>query len=107
MQKRTNFFDSSLFNTVPDKPLVIRNKPHNNQLCTDLSRFISAYPVVSHFLRFAWQTTNDCVHQMSANTIFGRYDKDGKDKNLVTSVEALNIFNATINKIFRKEGDNK
>lgn len=57
MQKRTNFFDSSLFNTVPDKPLVIRNKPHNNQLCTDLSRFISAYPVVSHFLRFAWQTT--------------------------------------------------
>lgn len=44
---------------------------------------------------------------MSANTIFGRYDKDGKDKNLVTSVEALNIFNATINKIFRKEGDNK
>ena len=26
---------------------------------------------------------------------------------LVTTVEALNIFNATINKIFRKEGDNK
>lgn len=50
---------------------------------------------------------NDCVHQMSANTIFGRYDKGGKDKNLVTSVKALNIFNATINKIFRKEGDNK
>ena len=50
---------------------------------------------------------NDCVHQMSANTIFGRYEKDGKDKNLVTTVEALNIFNATINKIFRKEGDNK
>ena len=44
---------------------------------------------------------NDCVHQMSANTIFGRYDKGGKDKNLVTSVKALNIFNATINKIFR------
>ena len=36
---------------------MIRNKPHNNQLCTDLFRFISAYPVVSHFLRFAWQTT--------------------------------------------------
>lgn len=50
---------------------------------------------------------NDCVHQMSANTIFGRYDKGGKDKNLVTSVKALNIFNATINKIFRKEGDDK
>ena len=44
---------------------------------------------------------------MSANTIFGRYDKGGKDKNLVTSVKALNIFNATINKIFRKEGDDK
>ena len=42
---------------MPDIPLVIRNKPHNNQLCTDLFRFISAYPVVSHFLRFAWQTT--------------------------------------------------
>ena len=42
---------------MPDIPLVIRNKPHNNQLCTDLSRLISAYPVVSHFLRFAWQTT--------------------------------------------------
>lgn len=57
MQKRTDFFDNLLFNTVPDKPLVTRNKPHNNQLCADLSRFISAYPVVSHFLRFAWQTT--------------------------------------------------
>ena len=50
---------------------------------------------------------NGYIHQMSANTIFGRYEKDGKDKNRVTSVEALNIFNATINKIFRKEGDNK
>ena len=57
MQKRTDFFDNSLSRIVPDIPLVIRNKPHNNQLCTDLSRFISAYPVVSHFLRFAWQTT--------------------------------------------------
>ena len=57
MQKRTNFFDSSLLSIVPDIPLVIRNKPHNNQLCADLSRLISAYPVVSHFLRFAWQTT--------------------------------------------------
>lgn len=50
---------------------------------------------------------NGYIHQMSANTIFGRYEKDGKDKNRVTSVEALNIFNATINKIFRKVGDNK
>jgi hypothetical protein len=57
MQKRTDFFDNSLLSIVPDIPLVIRNKPHNNQLCTDLFRFISAYPVVSHFLRFAWQTT--------------------------------------------------
>ena len=58
MQKRTDFFDNSLLSIVPDIPLVIRNKPHNNQLCADLSRLISAYPVVSHFLRFAWQTTN-------------------------------------------------
>ena len=36
---------------------MIRNKPHNNQLCAGLSRLISAYPVGSHFLRFAWQTT--------------------------------------------------
>ncbi len=57
MQKRTDFFDNSLSSIVPDIPLVIRNKPHNNQLCADLSRLISAYPVVSHFLRFAWQTT--------------------------------------------------
>lgn len=57
VQKHTDFFDNSLLSIVPDIPLVIRNKPHNNQLCTDLSRFISAYPVVSHFLRFAWQTT--------------------------------------------------
>ena len=57
MQKRTDFFDNSFFNAVPDKPLATRNKPHNNQLCADLSRFISAYSVVSHFLRFAWQTT--------------------------------------------------
>lgn len=58
VQKRTDFFDNSFFNAVPDKPLATRNKPHNNQLCADLSRFISAYPVVSHFLRFAWQTTS-------------------------------------------------
>lgn len=57
MRFYTDFFDNSLLSIVPDIPLVIRNKPHNNQLCTDLSRFISAYPVVSHFLRFAWQTT--------------------------------------------------
>lgn len=57
MQKRTDFFDNSLSRIVPDIPLVIRNKPHNNQLYADLSRLISAYPVVSHFLRFAWQTT--------------------------------------------------
>ena len=57
MQKRTDFFDNSLSSIVPGIPLVIRNKPHNNQLCADLSRLISAYPVVSHFLRFAWQTT--------------------------------------------------
>lgn len=58
VQKRTDFFDNSFFNAVPDKPLATRNKPHNNQLCADLSRFFSAYPVVSHFLRFAWQTTS-------------------------------------------------
>lgn len=57
VQKHTDFFDNSLLSIVPDIPLVIRNKLHNNQLCTDLSRLISAYPVVSHFLRFAWQTT--------------------------------------------------
>lgn len=69
MQKRTDFFDNSFFNAVPDKPLATRNKPHNNQLCADLSRFISAYSVVSHFLRFAWQTTP-----------FQSYEKDwGKD----------------------------
>lgn len=57
VQKHTDFFDNSFFNAVPDKPLATRNKSHNNQLCADLSRLISAYPVVSHFLRFAWQTT--------------------------------------------------
>lgn len=62
VQKHTDFFDNSLLSIVPDIPLVIRNKPHNNQLCTDLSRFISAYPVVSHFLRFAWQTTIDKLY---------------------------------------------
>lgn len=61
MQKRTDFFDNSLSRIVPDIPLVIRNKPLNNQLCADLSRLISAYPVISHFLRFAWQTTPDDV----------------------------------------------
>ena len=58
VQKHTDFFDNSFFNAVPDKPLATRNKSHNNQLCADLSRLISAYPVVSHFLRFAWQTTS-------------------------------------------------
>ena len=57
VQKHTDFFDNSFFNAVPDKPLATRNKSHNNQLCAGLSRLISAYPVVSHFLRFAWQTT--------------------------------------------------
>ena len=64
VQKRTDFFDNSFFNAVPDKPLATRNKPHNNQLCADLSRFISAYPVVSHFLRFAWQTTQMDITQI-------------------------------------------
>lgn len=59
VQKHTDFFDNSFFNAVPDKPLATRNKSHNNQLCADLSRLISAYPVVSHFLRFAWQTTTE------------------------------------------------
>ena len=62
VQKHTDFFDNSFFNAVPDKPLATRNKSHNNQLCADLFHFISAYPVVSHFLRFAWQTTEgDCT----------------------------------------------
>lgn len=52
---------------MPDIPLVIRNKPHNNQLCTDLFRFISAYPVVSHFLRFAWQTTETLDKKLFLN----------------------------------------
>lgn len=60
---------------------MIRNKPHNNQLCTDLFRFISAYPVVSHFLRFAWQTTiavgyavNDATDRDYAD-VFNRADR--------------------------------
>lgn len=63
---------------MPDIPLVIRNKPHNNQLCTDLFRFISAYPVVSHFLRFAWQTTiadsttgENAVGHLTSDVIMG------------------------------------
>lgn len=66
MQKRTDFFDNSLSSIVPDEPLATRNKPHNNQLCADLSRLNSAYPVVSHFLRFAWQTTARVLKQLSA-----------------------------------------
>ena len=61
VQKHTDFFDNSFFNAVPDKPLATRNKSHNNQLCADLFHFISAYPVVSHFLRFAWQTTPGAI----------------------------------------------
>lgn len=70
VQKHTDFFDNSLLSIVPDIPLVIRNKPHNNQLCTDLSRFISAYPVVSHFLRFAWQTTVITIPLISSANTF-------------------------------------
>ena len=69
VQKRTDFFDNSFFNAVPDKPLATRNKPHNNQLCADLSRFISAYSVVSHFLRFAWQTTHALVKRATLNNL--------------------------------------
>lgn len=75
MQKRTDFFDNSLLSIVPDIPLVIRNKPHNNQLCTDLSRLISAYPVVSHFLRFAWQTTVISNNAWSGEAIKERFDR--------------------------------
>ena len=74
VQKHTDFFDNSLLSIVPDIPLVIRNKPHNNQLCTDLSRFISAYPVVSHFLRFAWQTTLAKHHLNEPDKLSGYMD---------------------------------
>ena len=71
MQKRTDFLTTHFPSIVPDIPLVIRNKPHNNQLCTDLSRLISAYPAVSHFLRFAWQTTTTAAvaHKMNRRYI--------------------------------------
>ena len=74
--KTHRFFDNSLLSIVPDIPLVIRNKPHNNQLCADLSRFISAYPVVSHFLRFAWQTTTTDEKQWLSNDLNCVYDGD-------------------------------
>lgn len=62
---------------------------------------------------------NDRIHQMRANTIFGRYEKESNDdkaskrrkksneKNRLTSAEALNIFYDEIYRIFKKEGDNK
>lgn len=72
---------------MPDKPLATRNKPHNNQLCADLSRFISAYSVVSHFLRFAWQTT----YVKNINDIYGYKIKQGIKVN-EDLLELLSIY---------------
>lgn len=80
VQKHTDFFDNSFFNAVPDKPLATRNKSHNNQLCADLFHFISAYPVVSHFLRFAWQTTLG----LESNTDFTESDLE---KNILSNLQ--------------------
>ena len=104
MQKRTDFFDNSLLSIVPDIPLVIRNKPHNNQLCADLSRLISAYPVVSHFLRFAWQTTTigffykikyPCETFWSLQGyffIFLHIEKDGQNPSFEKAYSAQNLL---------------
>lgn len=83
---------------MPDKPLATRNKPHNNQLCTDLSRFISAYPVVSHFLRFAWQTTleNSC----STIDAFIIADENGDvitSKNISKNISAREYYKRAMN----------
>ena len=88
MQKRTDFFDNSLLSIVPDIPLVIRNKPHNNQLCADLSRLISAYPVVSHFLRFAWQTTNTRF-TIEEENIVAIYAEDSRETTLENILAAM------------------
>lgn len=98
MQKRTDFFDNSLFSTVPDIPLVIRNKPHNNQLCADLSRLISPYPVVSHFLRFAWQTTVMIVYTPLWDTM--------KKRGISTYalINKYNISSSTINRLRHNMG---
>lgn len=97
VQKRTDFFDNSFFNAVPDKPLATRNKPHNNQLCADLSRFISAYPVVSHFLRFAWQTTSTMLH------ILGCLDSQTKGKYFLGEYEVCKYSSNTIAEIRNEE----
>lgn len=62
---------------------MTRNKPHNNQLCADLSRLISDYPVVSHFLRFAWQTTKEQTPQAPQETEYNYLlrRKEAKENN--------------------------
>ena len=105
VQKRTDFFDNSFFNAVPDKPLATRNKPHNNQLCADLSRFISAYPVVSHFLRFAWQTTIEELEAERIEELEAYLSVSGlKDTQLTADeLSALDKFNSINWKKFNLE----
>ena len=67
-------FGNSLFNTVPDILLAVRNKPHSNQLCANLSHLISAngFPLF-YVLRGKQQLLNARRNQTSLSPVLLPY----------------------------------
>ena len=68
------FFGNSLFNTLPDILLAVRNKPHSNQFCANLSHLISAngFPLF-YVLRGKQQLLNARRNQTSLSPVLLPY----------------------------------
>lgn len=72
--KMHRFFGNSLFNTLPDILLAVRNKPHSNQFCANLSHLISAngFPLF-YVLRGKQQLLNARRNQTSLSPVLLPY----------------------------------
>lgn len=63
--------------------------------------------IESELRRIALKFGNELATQTGCMSIFGRYKKNSKEKEITSSAEALNIFASQIRKIFKQAGDNK
>lgn len=61
----------------------------------------------SELRSIALKLGNELAAQTGDMSIFGRYKKDQKEKEITSSAEALNIFASYIGKIFKQAGDDK
>ena len=61
----------------------------------------------SELRRIALKFGNELAAQTGDMSIFGRYKKNSKEKEITSSAEALNVFASYIRKIFKQAGDDK